>query len=70
MFLGGGISLEDWYIFWGRAFPTQIGQSIFFVLTILCLGGNGKHAHAFRTQIGLNYFFYSGQFGYGKHGRA
>ena len=38
----------------GRAFRTQIDQSTFFVLTILCLGGYEKQARAFRTQIGLN----------------
>jgi hypothetical protein len=30
----------------GRAFRTQIGQSTFFVLTILCLGGYEKHGRA------------------------
>ena len=54
---------------WGRAFRTQIGQSTFFVLSLLCLGGYGKHVRALRTQICLH-FFYLGQFGYGKHGRA
>ena len=33
-------------IFWGRAFRTQIGQSTFFVLTILCLCGYGKPGRA------------------------
>ena len=35
----------------GRAFRTQIGRSTFFVLTILCLGGYGKHGRAFRTHL-------------------
>ena len=53
----------------GSCFPYQKWKIVFFLLTILCLGGYGKQARACRTQIGLH-FFYSGQFGDGKHGRA
>ena len=53
-----------------RAFRTQIGQSTFFVLPILCYRWYGQHARAFCTQIGRYYYFFLDQFGYGKHARA
>ena len=54
-------------IFWECAFVPKLANRIFLSSLYFAKVGTESTHRDFRSQIGLHYLFYLGQFGYGKH---